>query len=96
MLHVFQRVLSNELRTATTRKKLLAQRRPEVWWITSLRFEVVLCKQSSAGIGLHEVSRLIQVVEDDRSWVDADRVVDCGEQVSWVNRVFNRRRGGLI
>src|SRR5207237_9130554 len=47
-------------------------------------------------LALHELSRLLEVVVHDRRRVNAHAVVDGGEQLAWVDRVFQRRRGGLV
>src|SRR5205809_6307059 len=45
---------------------------------------------------LYQLARLVQVVVHDRVRVDADAVVDCGQQLLWVDRVLQRSGRGLV
>ena len=48
------------------------------------------------GLPLDQLARLVEVVVDDRIRLDADRVVDGGEQFRRVYRMFDRGAGGLV
>src|SRR5437879_4773553 len=61
----------------------------------SLVAPAILCKQLQQRIALHQFSRLFQIVEDLHGRIDAESVVDGGDQVGRMHRRVDRR-GALI
>src|SRR5271157_2161920 len=53
-------------------------------------------EQSRHGLGLDQLTRLVEVVQDHGGRVDAEGVVDRGEQLAWMNGIRQRRRAGLV
>src|SRR5271157_914764 len=53
-------------------------------------------KQSRHGLGLDQLTRLIEVVQDHGGRVDAEGVVNRGEQLARMNGIRQRRRAGLV
>ena len=44
-------------------------------------------EQSRHGLGLDQLTRLVEVVQDHGGRVDAEGVVDRGEQLAWMNGI---------
>src|SRR5262245_51874343 len=53
-------------------------------------------EQSGHRVGLDELARLVEVIVDGGFGVDAQRVVNGGENLSWVNGLFGRRGSGGV
>ena len=53
-------------------------------------------EQPGDGVGLDQLAGLVEVVEDDRGRVDAEGVVDRGQQLAGVDRVGERGGAGLV
>src|SRR5208337_5326704 len=53
-------------------------------------------EQSRHGLGLDQLTRLVEVVQDHGGGIDAEGVVDRGEQLAWMNGIRQRRRAGLV
>src|SRR5688572_9898932 len=56
----------------------------------------LLTKQLRDGFGFHQLTRLIQVVVDNRRWVDPERVIHRGNQLDRMNRIAHRCGTRLI
>ncbi len=52
--------------------------------------------QGGQGVGLHQLARLIEVIVDDGLRIDAEAMIDRGQQFDGMHGIFQRRRGGLV
>src|SRR4051794_14220864 len=59
-------------------------------------FRAPLCKQPLDGLRLHQLAGLVEVVVDDRFGVDAEGVVDGGEDFHRVDGVFGGAAAGGV
>src|SRR5271166_5839877 len=53
-------------------------------------------EESRHGLGLDQFTRLVEMVQHHGGRVDAEGVVDRGEQLAWMNGIGQRRRAGLV
>src|SRR6266536_2354953 len=66
------------------------------WVIGSWSFLFGSTEKARHRLGLHEFPRLVEVVQDDRVRVDAQRMVNGGQELSRVHRVFGGGGAGRI
>src|SRR5690606_33378979 len=56
----------------------------------------VSTKQRGNGVGLDELTRLVQMIVNDGLRINADRMVNGGQQLGWMNGILNRSRGRRV